>query len=64
MPTDAGEGVFAAGRPSAAVQQQDGGMRPGGGTWDAEIHLLFGMRCGFQCIPPTHTDLKPPSILR
>ena len=20
--------------------------------------------CGFQCIPPTHTDLKPPSILR
>jgi len=29
------------------------------------IHSLQGhYSCGFQCIPPTHTELKPPTILR
>jgi hypothetical protein len=22
------------------------------------------LQCGFQCIPPTHTDFKPPTVLR
>jgi hypothetical protein len=34
----------------------------------AELSSRYGVHpsqiCGFQCIPPTHTDLKPPTVLR
>jgi hypothetical protein len=28
------------------------------------VHIAVPTSCGFQCIPPTHTDLKPPTVLR
>ena len=28
------------------------------------VSLVVGaFLCGFQCIPPTHTDFKPPTVL-
>jgi transposase len=29
-----------------------------------EATIKAWLECGFQCIPPTHTDLKPPTVLR
>ncbi len=28
------------------------------------LHVAVLELCGFQCMPPTHTELKPPTILR
>jgi len=29
----------------------------------AVVEAAAALACGFQCIPPTHTDFKPPTIL-
>ncbi len=52
---------FAAAYPDQEIVQQVVALLP----WGHNLRLLDALKdaCGFQCIPPTHTDFKPPTVL-